>query len=147
MCVCVHKTTSKKGILNLAGGCTGEAQKVKIQHVIRKDEGPILTPGEPKGKFDQASWEARSSPRAHLLDFTYMAPGVRVFAVSKWWGLCLQWELPMGVQISRGPSVCSTCGPEVVCLYSCAYETFRSFSVCMDKEGGRKKNKFIYGIV
>lgn len=47
VCVCVHKTTSKKGFLNLAGGCTAGAWKVKIQHVSRRNEGLILTPHEP----------------------------------------------------------------------------------------------------
>jgi len=31
----------------------------------------------------------------------------------------------MGVKIHGGPMVCSTHSPEVVRLYSCAYETFR----------------------
>lgn len=98
---------------------------MKIQHVSRKNEGLILTPCETKGKFNQASSEVRFSLQAHLLDFTYVAPNIYAFAVSKWCGFYLRWELPMGVKISRGPSVCSTYGPEVVCLYSRAYEMFR----------------------
>lgn len=35
----------------------------------------------------------------------------------------------MGVKISRGPSVWSTYGPEIVCLYSCAYEMLRKVSL------------------
>lgn len=93
--MCVHKTTSKKVILNLAGGCTAGAQKVKIQHVNRKNEGLTLTPCEPKGKFNQPSSEVRFGPQAHLLDFTYTASNVYTFAVSKWCGLYLQWELPV----------------------------------------------------
>lgn len=143
MCVCVHKTTSKKGILNLAGGCPGEAPKVKIQHESRKDEGLILTPCEPKGKFNQASSEARFGPQAHLLDFTYAAPNLYVFSVTKWWGLYLRWQPPMGVKISRGPSVCSTYGPEVVCLYSRAYEMFRrEVSLLVWTRRGKKNISF-----
>lgn len=70
-------------------------------------------------------WKCSSVQQAHFLDFTYMAPNGYVFAVSKWCGLYLQWELPMRVKISRGLSVCSTYGPEVVCLCSRAYEMLR----------------------
>lgn len=50
-----------------------------------------------------------------------------------------------GVKRSRSLSVCSTYGPEIVCLYSCAYEMFRSFSARVDKE--EKKDYLIYCIV
>lgn len=117
MCVCVHKITSKKGILNLAGGCTAEGvQKVKIQHVSRKNGGLIPAPCEPKGKFNQTSSEVWLGPQVFPLDFTYVAPNIYTFAVSKWWGLYLQRELPMGVKISRGLSVCSTYGLRL-CVY------------------------------
>lgn len=145
VCVCVHKIISKKGILNLAGGCTAEgAQKVKIQHVSRKNGGLILAPCEPKGKFNQTSSEVWLGAQVFPLDFTYVAPNIYAFAVSKWRGLYIQWELPMGVKISRGLSVCSTYGLRL-CVYipvpmKCLEEKF----LRLRGQGGEEKNLLIY---
>lgn len=109
---------------------------MKIQHVSMKNKGLILTPCEPKGKFNQASSEVWFSLQAHLLHFAYASTSIYVVAVSKWCVFCLQWELPLGVKISRGLSICRTHDPEIVLLYSCVYETFR-----MDKARLKKKKK------